>query len=91
VRKSGVVLTDAPAQDERPVEERILSRLKLGPRTKAMLSKELGIDRKTLQPFVDVLFAAEPRRVRGADIIVNTGKGGSRVVSGIALVGGEEE
>jgi hypothetical protein len=92
VRKSGVALTDAPPNDPRPLEEQILSRLKLGPKTKTELARELGLDRKTLQPAVDALFAADPRRIQGADVIVKAGKGGkgTRVVAGLALAGSEQ-
>ena len=82
VRKSGVVLTAAPAVDNRPLEERILSRLKLGPRTKSKLAEELGLGRGALQPAIDAFFVAEPRRIRGADVLVKN-KNGSRVCSGL--------
>jgi hypothetical protein len=56
VRKSGVVLTDAPAEDDRPLEERILDRLKLGPETKSALKRKLGRSDEDVEAAITTLF-----------------------------------
>jgi hypothetical protein len=44
--------------DDRPVEERILERLQLGPRTKNKLAEELGRNWKDLEDGISALFAS---------------------------------
>lgn len=71
VTKEGVVYADASTgaeADDRPLEERILERLALGPRTKNKLSTELGRNKETIQAAVDALFDA--RRIRGASLTI---------------------
>jgi hypothetical protein len=58
VTKAGVELLDAPAGDDRPLEERIVCQLARGPQTKTALATALARSRADLEEPISNLFAA---------------------------------
>jgi hypothetical protein len=63
---------EAPAADDRPLEERILDRLKLGPRAKSKLATELSRSRGDIDEALQNLFSSRAietttLRIRGRD------------------------
>lgn len=69
VTKTGVVYTEAPdALDQRPLEERILERLELGPKTKNKLREDLSRSSEDIDNALSNLFAA--RSIRTTHILV---------------------
>jgi hypothetical protein len=68
VRKSGVILTDAPTEDARPLEDRIIDRLKLGKETKSGLKRKLGRSDADIESALTVLFGSH--RITTATVTV---------------------
>jgi hypothetical protein len=81
VKKTGIVLLDTPAEDNRPLEEQILSRLALRPHTKSSLASALGRSRGDLEEPITNLFAQ--RHIATADVKV-----GKRSYKGFCLRNG---
>lgn len=72
VKRTGIVIADAPEQDDRPLETRITEYLRLfGPTTKTQLRKKLGRSLPDLETAISNLFHA--RLIRTADIKTRTG------------------
>jgi hypothetical protein len=72
VKKTGVVLVDAPEVDERPLEARIVSVLEVGPATKNQLREKLGRSAADIEDALSTLFSARAIttvtvKVRGRD------------------------
>jgi hypothetical protein len=67
VTRTGISICGTPDKDERPIEERILERLKLfGPQTKTALSTAMGRSKPDLEEPLSNLFAA--RQIGTTDI-----------------------
>jgi hypothetical protein len=73
VTKDSIIMADAvKADDPRPLEERILERLQLGPRGKSKLRDELGRNMQDLEEAISALFASRQIqsvivKIRGRD------------------------
>ncbi|HEY1959269.1 MAG TPA: AAA family ATPase [Polyangiaceae bacterium] len=68
ITPQGIASTSSPATDERPLEERILERLKLGPKTKNALEKDLGRNAADLEDAITSLF--ETRRIASTTVTI---------------------